>query len=169
MYKLPKIHKKNTPLCPILFMTGSAQHELAKYLSFILKPVLNLYSINCVKESFIFAQTIRDLNLESTIICSFDISSLFTNVAPNETINICAKLLYNSNLTPPSFSKDTLCQLMYSSTKSVEFSFINTMYQQINGVSWAVPLALLLQIFFWYFTNICSSKTSLNFFLFQIR
>ena len=36
MYKLPKIHKKNTPLRPILSMTGSAQHELAKYLSFIL-------------------------------------------------------------------------------------------------------------------------------------
>ena len=74
-------------------MTGSAQHELAKYLSFILKPVLNLYSINCVKESFIFAQTIRDFKLESTIICSFNISSLFTNVALNETINICAKVL----------------------------------------------------------------------------
>ena len=171
MYGLPKIHKKNTPLCPILFMTGSAQHELAKYLSFILKPVLNLYSINCVKDSFIFAQTIRDFNLESTIICSFDISSLFTDVALNETINICAKLLYNSNLTPPSFSKDTLCQLMYCTVlpNLWNSALLTPCTNRLMMWSWAVPLALLLQIFFWYFTNICSSKTSLNFFLFQIR
>ena len=37
MYGLPKTHKKNTPLLPMLSMTGSAQYELAKYLSFILK------------------------------------------------------------------------------------------------------------------------------------
>ena len=33
MYGLPKTHKKDVPLQPILSMTGSAQHQLAKYLS----------------------------------------------------------------------------------------------------------------------------------------
>ena len=32
MYGLPKIHKKDVPLHPILSMTGSAQHQLAKWL-----------------------------------------------------------------------------------------------------------------------------------------
>ena len=33
MYGLPKTHKKDVPLRPIQSMTGSAQHQLAKYLS----------------------------------------------------------------------------------------------------------------------------------------
>ena len=33
MYSLPKTHKKDVPLRPIQSMTGSAQHQLAKYLS----------------------------------------------------------------------------------------------------------------------------------------
>ena len=38
MYGLPKIHKPNVPLRPILSMIGSAQHELAKWLSEVLDP-----------------------------------------------------------------------------------------------------------------------------------
>ena len=40
MYDLPKTHKKDLPLQPILSMIGSAQHQLAKYLSPLLEPVL---------------------------------------------------------------------------------------------------------------------------------
>ena len=148
MYGLPKIHKKNTPLCPILSMIGSAQHELAKYLSFILQPVLDLYSFtNCVKNSFIFAPTIRNLSPKSTFLCSVDINSLFPNISLDETINICAEVLYNSDLTPPSFSKDTFCQLMHSATKFVEFSFDNITYQEIDGVVMSSPLGRALAIF----------------------
>ena len=104
-------------------MTGSAPHKLSKYLSFILQPVLDLYFTNCVKDFFTFAQTIRDFSPKSIFLCSFDINSLFTNVPRDETIDICTEALYNSHLTAPSFSKYTFCQLMYSATKPMEFSF----------------------------------------------
>ena len=42
MYGLPKTHKENIPLRPILSMISSSQHELAKWLSKILAPVLTL-------------------------------------------------------------------------------------------------------------------------------
>ena len=48
MYGLPKTHKKDVPLRPILSVTGSAQHQLAKYLSSLLESVLTLYSSNCI-------------------------------------------------------------------------------------------------------------------------
>ena len=38
MYGLPKTHKKDVPLRPILSMTGSAKHELAKWLTCLLQP-----------------------------------------------------------------------------------------------------------------------------------
>ena len=55
MYGLPKTHKENIPLRPILSMIGSSQHELAKWFAEILVPVLKLYSSHCAKDSFTFA------------------------------------------------------------------------------------------------------------------
>ena len=78
-------------------MTGSAQHQLAKYLSSLLEPVLTLYSSNCIRDSFTFADIIKTSNLDpsSIFLCSFDISRLFTNVPLAETIQICADALYS--------------------------------------------------------------------------
>ena len=50
MYGLPKTHREDMPLRPILSMIGYSQHELAKWLSKVLSPVLKLYSSNCVKK-----------------------------------------------------------------------------------------------------------------------
>ena len=82
MYGLPKIHKREVPCRPFLSMIGSAQHELAKFLTALLQPVLELYSTNCINDSFSFAEMIQQLKVNSnnSILCSFDICSLFTNV-----------------------------------------------------------------------------------------
>ena len=61
MYGLPKKHKKDVPLRPILSTTGSAQHQLAKYLSSLLEPVLALYTSNCTWDSFIFNDIIKNV------------------------------------------------------------------------------------------------------------
>ena len=82
MYGLPKTQKPDVPLRPILSMIGSSQHQLAKYLSAFLQPVLEIYSNNCIKDPSFFAEEIRQLKLkpDESFLCSFDISSLFTNV-----------------------------------------------------------------------------------------
>ena len=97
MYGLPKIHMKDVPFRPMLSMTGSAPHQLATWLTSVLQPVLSLYSSYCIQDSFSFVDAIRSSNLQpaSTFMCSFDISSLFTNVPLAETIQICADSLYN--------------------------------------------------------------------------
>ena len=43
MYGLPKTHKNDVPLSPILSMTGSVQHQLAKWLTSVFNPVLQLF------------------------------------------------------------------------------------------------------------------------------
>ena len=89
MYGFPKTHKK-MPLRPILSMTGSAQHQPAKCLSFLLERVLTLFSSNCIRDSFTFAKIIKTSNLDpsSVFLCSFDILSSFTDVTLAETIQI---------------------------------------------------------------------------------
>ena len=112
MYGLTKAHKKDVPLRPIVSMVGSAQHELAKFLSATMQPVLDLYSSNCTKDSFSFAQKVQQLELNPDIsfFCLCNILSLFTNVALAETIQISADTLYNIivNCRPLNFQKKFL-------------------------------------------------------------
>ena len=67
--------------------------------------------------------------------CSFDISSLFTNVPLSETIKICA-----DDLNSPPFPEEVFIELMGTATRSVDFSFNNEMYQQRDGVAMDSPL-----------------------------
>ena len=63
-------------------MVGSAQHSLAQWLVELLKPVRDLYATHCISDSFQFTQVIHNLEVSpsNSFLCSFDISSLFTNV-----------------------------------------------------------------------------------------
>ena len=122
-------------------MIGSFQHELAKWLAEILAPVLKLYTSHCVKDSFTFANLIHNCNLEpaKTCLCSFDISSLFTNVPLDETIEICADALYRGHLDCPPIPEDTFRAMMLIATRGVDFSFSNQMYKQLDGVAMDSP------------------------------
>ena len=90
MAGLPKTHKNDIPLSPILSVVGSSQHELAKFLAVTLQPVLELYSSFCIQDSFSFAELIRQFDPKSdkSFLCSFDICSFFTNVPLDETVGI---------------------------------------------------------------------------------
>ena len=48
MYGLPKIHKPDVPLRPILSMRGSAHYDLPKWLCELLKPVKKYCGDRCV-------------------------------------------------------------------------------------------------------------------------
>lgn len=44
MYGLPQVHKENIPMRPIVSMIGFTEHELGRWLTEILTPVLGTYS-----------------------------------------------------------------------------------------------------------------------------
>ena len=91
IYRLPKIHKSGAPLRPIVSAIGSYSHNLAKYLTRIIKQYAN--NEYTVKDSFSF---VNELLCWPSVpfMCSFDIVSLFTNIPINETIEICLDKLY---------------------------------------------------------------------------
>ena len=80
MYGLPKTHKENILLRPILSMIGSSQYELATWLAEILVPILKLYSSHCVKDS------LRLLTLSKTVI-----SNLSSHFYALLTSAVCSK------------------------------------------------------------------------------
>jgi len=149
MYSLSKTHNKGIPLRPILSITGSSQHQLAKWLSSILQPVLTSYSTHCIQDSFTFAEKIKSstLKLSSVFLYSFDIASLFTNVPLAETIQICADAFYNTNEPLLPFPRKIFIELMEMATRSVEFSFNDVIYQQTAGIAMGSPLGPALPTF----------------------
>ena len=110
IYGLPKLHKQNVPLRPILSAIGSYSHNLAKFLSDILKPIAsNEYT---VKDSFTFVSDI--LSVPSIpFMCSFDIVSLFTNIPIDETINICLNELYKNSDSVNNLSREQFRKLFH--------------------------------------------------------
>ena len=167
IYGLPKLHKDNVPLRPIVSGIGSYTHKLAKYLSNILKPLtINKYS---VKDSFTFTQEILMLN-SVPYMCSFDVASLFTSIPVNETIEICLDLLYKdselvNNLTRAQFKK-----LLVFCVKENHFTFNEQYFDQIDGVAMGSPLGpVLANIFMSHFEDKALDKYDGNLPLFYKR
>ena len=93
--------------------------------------------------------------------CSFDVSSLFTNVPLDKTIAICADALYNIPDSQPCIRKEVFVELLPSATSTVEFSFDNTIYRQIDGVAMGLPLCpALANIFVGYYEEKLFSEIS---------
>ena len=80
IYRLPKIHKPNVPLCPIVSFIGTATYQLAKFLMQILVPLVGNTKYT-VKNSSEFVELISFIKLgKSESQVSFDVVSLFTSV-----------------------------------------------------------------------------------------
>ena len=97
IHGLPKVHKRkdnDVPLRPILSTIGAHKYKLSIFLVTILAGIS--CSVHTIKDLFTFASDfckIRNNNLFTT---SFDVTSLFTNIPVDETINIILYRLFNS-------------------------------------------------------------------------
>ena len=144
-------------------MTGSSYHELSKWLASLLEPVLKRFSTHCIRDSFTFADAIQNSkDANNLFMCSFDISSLFTNVPLEETINICVDALYcDDSDAQPLISKAVFIELMKSATSGVEFSFNDIMYKQTDRVAMGSPLGpALANIFVGFYEEKLFSQKS---------
>ena len=91
------------------------------------------------------------IDFNDSILFLFDICSLFTNVPLAETIEICTETLYDGHRPTPVILKHVFIKFMKIATTSVEFSFYNIMYRQIDGFAIGSPLGpALVNIFVGY-------------------
>ena len=150
LYGLPKMHKPDVPLRPILSMIGSPTHKLAQWLASCLVPISQHLCSFSVQDSFEFVEQIRQVNLKDQFMCSFDVTSLFTNVPLEETIDIIEFLISKLNINPP-IPVDDFTSLLRLCTKNVQFSFDQKLFTQIDGVAMGSPLGpVLANIFLGY-------------------
>ena len=87
-YGLPKIHKQDIPLRPIVSSTGTVSYNTSKELANILKPLVGRTSHH-LKNTKDFIEQIKDVKLlPNETIVSYDIKALFTSLPIQPVINI---------------------------------------------------------------------------------
>ena len=79
-YGLPKLHKANCPMHPIVSACGTATYQLAKFLTKIIQRYMGI-TPSFVKDSKSFSEHLRSVHIgEDEELVSFDISALFTSI-----------------------------------------------------------------------------------------
>ena len=147
IYGTPKMYKFSSndsfpKLRPIVSSIGTFNYNLARFLCDLLSPLVpNDYSC---KDTFSFVSQIKNANLSRKFLVSYDVTSLFTNIPLQETIDMAINLIFNPN---PNLNI-TRKELFLFATSQTHFIFNSKFYNQINGEAMSSPLApVLVNIF----------------------
>nr|XP_027220817.1 uncharacterized protein LOC113813080 [Penaeus vannamei] len=132
LYGLPKVHKPNILLRPIISSIGTFNYNTAKFLVPIISPLTtNQYTI---ENSTAFANEITSLELQQpSTMASFDVESLFTNVPLLETTEIIVDNMQTTHLNKFGLTKDSFKKLLNIAAHHSVFSFNNDLYTQTDG------------------------------------
>ncbi|XP_047985758.1 uncharacterized protein LOC125225986 [Leguminivora glycinivorella] len=135
IYGLPKIHKPDWPLRPIVSQIDSPTYKLARHMSSILQDFTG-ETASYIRDSRHFINLLRDIQLcEDELMVSFDVTSLFTNVPVDETIKIISDLLAATDLPTVYLNAIELC------LKSGYLMWHGDYYLQVDGVAMGSPIA----------------------------
>ena len=82
-------------LRPIVSSIGTFNYNLARFLCDLLSPLVpNDYSS---KDTFSFVSQINNANLSRKVLVSYHVTSLFTNILLQVTVDIAINLIFNHN------------------------------------------------------------------------
>ena len=138
LYGLLKTHKERLAMRPILSATQTYNYALAKWLEDKLRPLS--YNQYTVPDTFQFVDQLQGLKINNgELLVSYDVTSLFSNVPLDETIQILADKAFaddwfNKN-TKLNLTKADLVDLLKAATKNQLFQFDGSLYEQIDGVA----------------------------------
>ena len=121
---------------PIVSSIGTFNYNLVRFLCDLLSPLVpNDYSC---KDTFSFVSQIKNANLSKKFLISYDVTSLFTNISLQETIDIAINLIFNHN-SNLNITKKELKNFSFLLHRRLLFN--GKFYNQIHRVVVVSPLA----------------------------
>ena len=142
LYGLPKVHKNNFPLRPIVSFINAPTYKTSKYLANTLKHMTNnKYNI---QNSYDFIDFIKSINIpDNYILISLDVVSLFTNIKIDLAINLIDTKF--EKIRPHiDIPKANFLNILSFCLKSGYFSFNNEFYKQIDGIAMGSPISPII-------------------------
>ena len=142
-YGLPKIHKMDTPLRPIVSSCGSVTYGVAKELAKILKPLVGKspHHINSTQD---FVEQVKHITLVlGECLGSYDVSALFTLVPVDPALNIIRDLLDKDHTLKDRtvLAVSDIILLFEFCLTNTYFSFQDQFYELVEGVAMGSPVS----------------------------
>ena len=142
-YGLPKIHKPDTPLRPIVSSCGSVTYSVTKELAKILKPLVGK-SPNHINSTQDFVEQVKHITLgPGECLSSYVASALFTSVPIDPALNIIKDLLEKDNTLKERtvLAVNDIILLLEFCLKNTYFSFQDQFYEQVEGAAMGSPVS----------------------------
>ena len=142
-YGLPKIHKPDTPLRPIVSSCGSVTYGVAKELAKILKPLVGKspHHINSTQD---FVEQAKQFKLEpGECLSSYDVPALFTSVPIDPALKVIKDLLDKDTTLKERTVMEVgdIILLLEFCLKNTYFSFQGQFYEQVEGTAMGSPVS----------------------------
>ena len=100
LYGLPKLHKPNIPMRPIVSFCGSPTYQLSKYLTNVLKPLTD-ESRHKLQSTENFIDAIKTVQIPDDHKLSFDVKSLFISIPLQLALDCTENAIKNSIVELP--------------------------------------------------------------------
>lgn len=137
---LPKLHKTNIPLRPIISFIDSPLYKLSKYLSIILQNIVGKTNYH-IKDSWDFVKSIKNITIPNNYsMFSLDVTSLYTNIPVDLVVNVINKkwtLIQEHTILP----KNEFIKAIKLCCNSTYFQKDEEFYQQISGLPMGAPIS----------------------------
>ena len=162
-YGLPKIHKYNVPMYPIVSACGTTTYNTAKFITKILQNYCGKTS-SFVKNSSYFIKKIKHLSInpEEETLVSFHISALFISIPVpvalqviNSKISTCTNFTNVCKIPIEKF----ITLLEFTITKCI-FCFNKKFYKQLQGAAMGNPVSpVIANMYMEYFESLAISSS----------
>ena len=121
LYGLPNIHNLSIPLRPILSSVNHYSYRIAKFFIPFLTPIST--SSLVIKDSFSLVQELlsSSINSDGVVMASFDVTSLFTNIPVDETIEIISDQIFANCMYFEGFDRSQFIKLLSLAVKNCHF------------------------------------------------
>ena len=145
LYGLPKIHKNNIPIRPVVSYVNAPAVKICKYLNNLLNNIF--VSPFSVSNSLDLIDSLQKVKIQNSFkLISFDITNLFPSI-PITDLKIILSKLINSSFSVPS-QREHIQNLLDICLNQNYYIFNNTYYRQNEGLPMGSPLSpLLAEIF----------------------
>ncbi len=165
-YGLPKIHKTNLPLRPIVVSRGCVTYQIAKLVADILSPLVT-WNPYCLKNSAELVDVLSSVVLdEDDIMVSFDVTALFISVPVDHSLEVVRGLLSQDDTLPcrTCLSVTHVIELLELCLRSTYFAYEGQMFSQVEGAAMGSPVSpIVTNIFMQWF-----EETALDTFPYEI-
>ena len=136
-YGLPKIHKRDVPLRPIVSSIGNITHNSAKFLTQVLSPLVGKTD-HFIKNSKDFVDKISQLEVPpGRKMISYDVTALFTSIPVEKATEVIEKRLLND----PTLAQrcelrvDQIIALLSFCLSTTYFVYDEKFYKQKHGAA----------------------------------